>query len=381
VAVRHRPDDQPVPGPELINPEEDRPLLSPRTVTAAIAVAVTFVLALTMLFVTPPYAIQSPGPTVDTLGEVEEDTPLITVEGAETYPTDGELRLTTVSTRGGPGYPATVAQVVGGWISGTTTVVPRETAFQPGQTEEEVQQESSLQMSSSQTNATVAALTELGHDVPTELHIAGTPPHGAAAGVVESGDRLTWISTPDTERTELTSFAVLSDVLAATPPGTTVSLGVERDGEERTVDVVTDGDGDGGSLIGVMISPEVDLPFEVNFAIENIGGPSAGLMLTLGIIDILTPGALTGGEVIAGTGTVDLAGDVGPIGGIAQKMAGSVRDGAQWFLAPVENCGAVAGNVPDGLEVVAVDTVSEAVGAVEAIAEDRTADLPRCPAG
>ena len=381
MAVRHRPDDQPVPGPELINPEEDRPLLSPRTVTAAIAVAVTFVLALTMLFVTPPYAIQSPGPTVDTLGEVEEDTPLITVEGAETYPTDGELRLTTVSTRGGPGYPATVAQVVGGWISGTTTVVPRETAFQPGQTEEEVQQESSLQMSSSQTNATVAALTELGHDVPTELHIAGTPPHGAAAGLVESGDRLTWISTPDTERTELTSFAVLSDVLAATPPGTTVSLGVERDGEERTVDVVTDGDGDGGSLIGVMISPEVDLPFEVNFAIENIGGPSAGLMLTLGIIDILTPGALTGGEVIAGTGTVDLAGDVGPIGGIAQKMAGSVRDDAQWFLAPVENCGAVAGNVPDGLEVVAVDTVSEAVGAVEAIAEDRTADLPRCPAG
>ncbi len=381
MAVRHRPDDQPVPGPELIIPEEDRPLLSPRTVTAAIAVAVTFVLALTMLFVTPPYAIQSPGPTVDTLGEVEEDTPLITVEGAETYPTDGELRLTTVSTRGGPGYPATVAQVVGGWISGTTTVVPRETAFQPGQTEEEVQQESSLQMSSSQTNATVAALTELGHDVPTELHIAGTPPHGAAAGLVESGDRLTWISTPDTERTELTSFAVLSDVLAATPPGTTVSLGVERDGEERTVDVVTDGDGDGGSLIGVMISPEVDLPFEVNFAIENIGGPSAGLMLTLGIIDILTPGALTGGEVIAGTGTVDLAGDVGPIGGIAQKMAGSVRDGAQWFLAPVENCGAVAGNVPDGLEVVAVDTVSEAVAAVEAIAEDRTADLPRCPAG
>ncbi|HLT83099.1 MAG TPA: S16 family serine protease [Phototrophicaceae bacterium] len=360
--------------------DDDRPLLTPRTVTAAIAVAVTFVLALVMVLLTPPYAIQSPGPTVDTLGEIDEGTPLITVEGAETYPTEGELRLTTVSTRGGPGYPATAAQVITGWLSGTTTVVPRETAFDPNQTQEEVQQESNLQMSSSQTNATVAALTQLGHDVPTELTVAGTAPHGAAAGLLEAGDLLAAISTPDGERTELTSFAVLSEVLAETPPGSTVTLGVEREGQETTVDVVTGDDGDGGSLLGVMLSPEVELPFEVDFAIENIGGPSAGLMLALGIVDILTPGALAGGEVVAGTGTVDLAGDVGPIGGIKQKMAGAARDGAAWFLAPVENCDEVAGAVPDGLEVVAVDTVADAVTALEAVTEGRTADLPRCPA-
>ncbi|WP_413450806.1 S16 family serine protease [Georgenia phoenicis] len=357
----------------------DRPLLTPRTVTAAVACAVTFVLALAMLFVTPPYAIQSPGPTVDTLGEVAEDEPLITVEGVETYPTEGELRLTTVSTRGGPGFPATAAQVVSGWLSGTTTVVPREAAFDPEQTREDVEEESSLQMSSSQTNATVVALTELGYDVPTELRVAGTSPHGPTAGLLEEGDTLVSISAGGPP-TELSSFAVLSEVLAGTPPRSTVTLGVEREGEQTEVEVVTSDDGDGGSLLGVMISPDVELPVDVEFAIENIGGPSAGLMLTLGIVDILTPGSLTGGAVVAGTGTVDLAGDVGPIGGIAQKMAGAVRDGAEWFLAPVENCDEVVGAVPDGLEVVAVDTVSDAVTALEAVAEGATADLERCPA-
>ncbi len=348
--------------------------------TAAIAGAAAFVLALVMLFVSPPYAVQSPGPTVDTIGELEEGSPLITVEGAETYPTEGELLLTTVSTRGGPGFPVTAAQVIGGWLSGTTTVVPREVAFDPEQTREEVQEESTLQMSSSQTNATVAALTELGEDVPTELRVAGTAPHGASHGLLETGDLLVSISTAETTRTELTSFAVLSEVLAATPPGSAVTLGVDRAGEGTEVEVVTDDDGDGGSLLGVMIAPEVDLPFDVEFAIENIGGPSAGLMLALGIVDLLTPGPLTGGEVVAGTGTVDLAGDVGPIGGIQQKMAGAVRDGADWFLAPVENCDEVVGSIPDGLEVIAVDTVGEAVTALEGVAQGSTEGLPRCPA-
>lgn len=372
MAVRLRPD-------QLPETDDDRPLLTPRTVTAAVAGAITFVLALAMLVITPPYAVQSPGPTLDTLGDIPDGSPLITVEGTETYPTDGELRLTTVSTRGGPGYPATAAQVIGGWLSGTTTVLPREAAFDPEQTREDVEQESTLQMSSSQTNATVAALTELGYDVPTALHVAGTSPHGATAGLLEEGDTLVSIAA-GAGPTELSSFAVLSEVLADTPPGSTVTLGVEREGEETQVEVVTGDDGDGGSLLGVMISPEVDLPVDVGFAIENIGGPSAGLMLTLGIVDILTPGSLTGGAVVAGTGTVDLAGDVGPIGGIAQKMAGAVRDGAEWFLAPVENCGDVLGAVPDGLEVVAVDTVSDAVDALEAVTEGRTADLERCPA-
>ena len=160
-----------------------------------------------------------------------------------------------------------------------------------------------------------------------------------------------------------------------------MTLGVERAGEGTEVEVVTQDDGEGGSLLGVMIAPEVDLPFEVEFAIENIGGPSAGLMLALGIIDILTPGSLTGGQDVAGTGTVDLAGDVGPIGGIQQKMAGALRDGADWFLAPVENCDEVVGAVPDGLEVIAVDTVGDAVAALEAVAQGSTTDLPRCPAG
>ncbi|HLS72908.1 MAG TPA: S16 family serine protease [Actinomycetaceae bacterium] len=363
----------------LPDDEPDLPLLTPRVVTAAVASGVAFVLALAMVLISPPYAIQSPGPTIDTLGEVE-DVPLITIEGTETFPPEGELRLTTVSTRGGPGYPATTAQVVRGWLSSTTTVVPREVAFDPDQTQDEVSRESNLQMSSSQVNASVAALTALGQDVPTELWVAGTAPHGASAGVLEEGDRLRWIADgPDAEPVELTSFAVLSTELAGTPPASEVVLGVQRGGEELELAVVTSDDGDGGSLLGVYIEPEVDLPIDVEFAIENIGGPSAGLMLALGIVDLLTPGDLSGGEVVAGTGTIDLAGDVGPIGGVQQKMAGAVRDGASWFLAPVENCDEVVGAVPGGLEVVAVDTLEDAVSSLEQIAADQTSDLPRCP--
>lgn len=349
-------------------------------VTAAVASGITFVLALAMLLIAPPYAIQSPGPTIDTLGEVE-DVPLITIEGTETFPPEGELRLTTVSTRGGPGYPATTAQVVRGWLSSTTTVVPREAAFDPEQSPDDVSRESNLQMSSSQVNASVAALTALGQDVPTELWVAGTAPHGASAGVLDEEDRLLWIATgPGADPVELTSFAVLSGELARTPPGTQITLGVQRGGAEIEVEVRTTDDGEGGSLLGIFIAPEVDLPIDVQFAIENIGGPSAGLMLALGIVDLLTPGDLSGGAVVAGTGTIDLAGDVGPIGGIQQKMTGAVRDGASWFLAPANNCDEVVGAIPGGLEVVAVATLSDAVSSLEQIAAGQTDGLERCSA-
>lgn len=374
-AGQQLPESLPGPSPE---PAEDRPPLSARMITGAVAAGATVALAVTMMLINPPYAVHSPGPTVDTTGDIDDE-PLITVDGAESYPTDGTLLLTTVSTRGGPGYPVSTARVVAGWLSSDVTVVPREAAFDPEQTRDEVSEQSTMQMASSQTNASVAALTELGYEVPAELWVAGTTDDGAATGLLEPDDRLEWIEVSG-ECTTIDAFETLTGVLAQTAPGSEISLGVERDGDEQRVELVTDDDGSGGSVIGVLLTPRAELPIDLEFAIENIGGPSGGLMLALGIVDLLTPGTLTGGEVVAGTGTITMDGQIGPIGGIAQKLVGARESGAEWFLAPASNCDEVVGRVPQGLDVVAVETLAEAVTAVEAIADDDAADLPGCAA-
>ena len=105
------------------------------------------------------------------------------------------------------------------------------------------------------------------------------------------------------------------------------------------------------------------------------------MMFALGIVDKLTPDAMTGGENVAGTGTIDSAGNVGGIGGIRQKLFGAQGAGAEWFLAPETNCDEVTGNVPDGLTVFAVSTLDEAREIVETVAEGGdTATFPGCDA-
>ncbi|MFH5824035.1 PDZ domain-containing protein [Georgenia sp. AZ-5] len=378
--------------PDLSEPDDETPLVSRRSVTLVVSGAALALLLLVMMLVPLPYAVQRPGPTVNTLAEVEGE-PLISVEGAETYPAgDGELRLTTVSVSGGPGYPVTAVDVLEGWVSRSDVVVPREAVFPEGTTRESLDAESGAQMTSSQTNATVAALEELGYEVPMVLTVGGTAPGSGAEGLLLPGDVVRSIHPEGGSRTEVQSFSDLSGVLATTPPGTTVGIGVLRGGEDVTVDVATmappvpepalEGqEPPEGSVLGVVLEPDVELPVQVSFDIENIGGPSAGTMFALGIIDTLTPGEMTGGEQIAGTGTMNLAGEVGAIGGIQQKLIGARRDGAEWFLAPSDNCDEVVGHVPDGLRVVSVSTLGQARDAVEAIGTGDGGELPTCAAG
>lgn len=335
-----------------------------------------FVLLLAMLLLPVPYAVQAAGPTIDTLGE-RDGTPLITVEGAQTYATSGELLLTTVTTAGGPGFPVDSASVVRGWLAPTIKVVPVETVFDPSQTQDQLDEASQQQMISSQENATVAALTELGYDVPAELTIVGTQPGSGADGVALDGDLIGAITAAGVQ-TEVTTFADLAQVLAATAPGSTVVLTVERDGEATELEIVTGDDGLGGSVLGVYLDADFDYPVDVEIQIDAVGGPSAGTMFALGIIDMMTPGEMTGGRIVAGTGTISLGGMVGPIGGIEQKMAGAASDGAAYFLAPAANCDSVVGHIPDGLQVIKVSTLPQARAAVEAIGAGTAQDLPTC---
>lgn len=366
---------EPGPADPFASPEEpagvDVPV-TPRALTLSIATVTTALLVGGASLVSVPYAVNAPGPTFDTLGTIG-DTPLIEVSGAPTYESEGELRFTTVRLRGGPGNPVTLLRMVEGWLDPTVTVVPVEDVVPPDSTQEEIDEYNQAAMISSQENATVSALEELGYEVPTTLTVAATVQGTGAEGLLEADDVLVAL---DGER--LVGFSHLADLLDAITPGADVVVTVERDGVERDVTITTTEGSRGQAQLGVFIDPEFDLPVDVSIQIENVGGPSAGMMFSLGIINALTPEDETGGEHIAGTGTMDLTGQVGPIGGIVQKMAGARGDGADWFLAPLANCGEAAGHEPSGLRVVAVATLAEARAAVEAIGSGEGQSLRTC---
>jgi PDZ domain-containing protein len=143
---------------------------------------------------------------------------------------------------------------------------------------------------------------------------------------------------------------------------------VVRDGKELVIDITPEFKVD-AYVIGAMIGYTYDFPVEVSVQLGNVGGPSGGLMFSLGILDALTPGSLAGENHVAGTGTISPSGQVGPIGGIGLKMIAARNAGADLFLAPVGNCDEVIDSVPEGLSVVAVRDLSQAKSAVESLAK------------
>lgn len=346
---------------------------TPRSLTLSIAVVTTTLLVAVGALVPVPYAISAPGPTRDTLG-THADEPLITVaDDVPTYDSSGQLLMTTVSVSGGPGYPVTLMQLVRGWWDRTRAVRPVEEVFAPTETQEDVEERNTAAMVSSQENATVAALEALGYEVPAVLHVVDTVPGSGAVGVAEPDDVVLAL-----DGVEVPSFSTLTRALEQVEPGTEVTLTVRRDGADVDLPIVTTEGPDGQALLGVFIDPDFDMPVDVSIQIEDVGGPSAGMMFALGIIDRMTEEDETGGRTIAGTGTVDVAGRVGPVGGVRQKLVGALRDGAEWFLVPADNCADVVGHVPDGLRTVRVETLEEALDAVVAIGDDAADDLPAC---
>jgi len=367
------PDGPSDPAP-LLEPEDvlEAPPASRRALLGAVAGFVT-VLGLAVLAVMPaPYTSSAPGPTFDTLGETA-DGPLIEVTGAQTYASTGELRLTTVSFAGSRERQLDLVTVLRGWASPRITIDPVERFFPAPEGETDRQEQNRQEMTTSQENATVAALTELGIEVPATITVVEPIEGTGAVGVLLPEDQITAI-----DGSPVVTYRDMSDALLAAGAGSTVEVGVLRDGEQVTVDVVTGERPDGSALLGVWVDPDFDLPFDVTIRVEDVGGPSAGTMFALGLLDLLTPADEANGHVIAGTGTIDLDGNVGAISGIRQKMIGAVRDGATSFLAPTTNCEAVVGNVPTGLEVFAISTLTDARAAVEAIGAGQTAGLPTC---
>lgn len=349
--------------------------------TLIIAAAVAIGLAISLLPL--PFVVYSPGPTFDVLGTQNEQR-ILEVEGADFEP-QGQLRMVTISEQGGPGSTVTAATLLHALVTPGYAIRPYDSVYPRGVTAEELKQVSDSQMRSSHSTASVAALEQLGYDLPTVITVLGAAEGSGAEGKIAEGDRLVSIEVPGLGTFPMDTPSAPFALMRQVPAGTTVRVTVERGGVELVEEVVTGALPEGtknpeGSRLGVILDLDIDMPLEVLFHLEKVGGPSAGMIFALGIIDELEGGTLTGGKVIAGTGAMHYDGTVEPIGGVEQKMYGALRDGAEWFLAPASNCDSVVGNVPDGLNVGAVGTLAEAVDAVRKIASDQGDSVPTCEA-
>lgn len=338
---------------------DDAHLARPAVALISLFVLCVMVLGGTLLPV--PYVIERPGPAIDVLGEYEDEQ-ILTIDGARTHPTEGELMMTTVSVDGGPGYRVTPVEVIAAWFDSSEMVMPKEVVFPEGQTREETSLVNSAAMSTSQQGAVAVALDELEIHYLDVVMIAGVLEGAAAEGVLEGGDVI--VSVDGRTAGTVEGYQRL---IHAIPAGDPIPMTVRRGGEELALEVPT-AIVEGEAQMGVMLAAGHEFPMDVDISVGSIGGPSAGLIFSLSVYDELTPGALTGGRSIAGTGTISADGAVGPIGGIRQKMVGAADTGADYFLAPSQNCDEVVGNVPDGLDVVAVTSFDDALAATETIA-------------
>ncbi|MTD13200.1 PDZ domain-containing protein [Nakamurella sp. YIM 132087] len=321
-----------------------------------------------------PYVALGPGVTYNTLDDVDgtevigfsgDDIPASVQENSAT----GHLNMTTISI-----YDhQTLFSALGLWAQGDFSLVPREEVYPPDKTVEQVNQENAALFSDSQSSAEIAALRYLKY--PNVVYVGTIPDDSPSAKVLEPQDQITAI-----DGTAVSDFASLRTALADTTPGQTVTVTVLRDGAEQDEKVVLQAAADpatSGSqgFLGIGAVERPKAPFSISISLANIGGPSAGLMFTLGIIDKLTPGDLTSGHFIAGTGTMEVdddKGTVGAIGGILMKQVAARDAGATIFLVPEANCAEALTRVPDGLQLVKVATLDDAMNALKTIADGGT---------
>lgn len=331
-----------------------------------------------------PYSEMSPGPTVNTLGDHGGE-PVLQINGRKTYPTTGHLNMTTVRVTSAD-YNMNIAEAVYGWLAHDNIVVPHDTLYPDGKTEQQSTQENAEEFSQSQESAKVAALKELDIPVKSQVVVSTVFKNSPAEGTLHAGDVIKKVDgKPVKEMTDVAELVTEhkpgQDVVFSVVP-VKEAAAAEKAGKEPTrtddVKMTTEKAKDGRAIVGIQAGTDHTFPFTIDIKLADVGGPSAGLMFALGIVDKLTPDDLTGGNFVAGTGTIDENGKVGPIGGIGMKTVGARAKGAEYFMTPKDNCATAAKDVPDGLTLVKVNTIDDAVDALTDIRKGDTADLPQC---
>jgi Lon-like protease len=333
-----------------------------------------FALTLLSLVLLPTgYVIERPGQSFNVMGEVG-GTPVISSESAAIYPSDSRFDVTTVSVVGNRDATPSWVEVVAAWLDPDQIVLPIDEVYPPDRTAEEIRAESQAMMEVSQQDAIAAALIALDYEVTRNIYVRSVFEGGAASQILVAGDLIRAV-----DGTAVAGFEELRAEIQDSA-GLELTLEVERDGITM-LRTVTPALQDGSYVIGILVGYTYEFPIDVELQLGNVGGPSGGLMFTLGIIDSLTPGSLGGANHISGTGTIAASGEVGEIGGIELKMIAAKNSGAELFLAPRDNCESIVGSIPEGLQVAVVRDLNEALDALvsinrgEAIAESLSCTL------
>ncbi|MER6049392.1 S16 family serine protease [Streptomyces sp. NPDC001793] len=361
-----------------------------RTATLLASTLMLIALLCAGVLIPVPYAEMSPGPTVNTLGDHNGEPVLQIGGGRKTYQTSGHLNMTTVRVTG-PDYRMNLLEAIYGWLDPSSAVVPHRTLYPEGQTAEQADQQNAEEFTQSQESAKVAALRQLHIPVASQTVVGAVVKDKPADGVLHAGDVIKAVDGRKIEQAgDVAAFVtrhkpgqqVVFTVIPAKEAAAAEKQGKQPEGPGKQVAITTAASG-GRAVVGIQAQVDHIFPFPIDVKLADVGGPSAGLMFALGIVDKLTPGGnLTGGRFVAGTGTIDDRGKVGPIGGISMKTIGARDKGAEFFLTPKDNCAAAAKDTPDGLRLVKVDTIGDAVQALEKIRKNDLAGLPSCsPAG
>ncbi len=349
--------------------------LSRRYVTRLVAAIGLIALTCVALLIPVPYVTLKPGPAFDTLGDFQGEPMFTFGKGVKTYPTSGTLDFTTVSVTRNDAK-LSFGELLRAYFSEDTAIAPRDLVYPEGETAKQSTAQSAAQLDQSKDASKVAALRAAGFKVGETAVIAEVLEDGAAHGKLQPKDLVLAV-----DGVAKAGNQAVIEAVSTHKPGDEITLTISRDGKKQDVTITTRPDKDDPSIprVGVSIGTKYDFPFKLDNNVgRQIGGPSAGTMFALAIYDRLTPGALTGGLKVAGTGEISPDGVVGSIGGVGQKIAGAHRHGAKIFLVPADNCAEAISGDTHGLKLVKITKLEDAITSLEALAANRNAKVPTC---
>ncbi|MEL4357594.1 MULTISPECIES: YlbL family protein [unclassified Luteococcus] len=347
-----------------------------RQTWTAVVSAVCFVaLALMLALVPVPFVAWGPGRTLNLLGPGDDGKQAIQVKGLKTHPTTGELRMTTVSVTKVDSRLSLPEALFAHWLP-KRDVLEREVVYPHTKTVDQVKSEEVAMMDDSKSEAVVAALRAAKQPVRAKPMVKAVGLAGPSFNKLQPGDLIERV-----DQTEVQTPQDVGNLVQKHAVGDPVVLSVLRDQKvfDVTVTTVSSNQDKKVAVIGISVVDGYVFAPRVDYGIDpEVVGPSAGLVFSLAIYDLITPGDLLGGRKVAVTGQISADGQVRPIGGIQEKVAGAENAGAQVFLVPSDNCADVQG-VDTDMTMVKVGTMNEAVDALTTLRETgETKDLPRC---